>query len=322
MITIGSLCTGYGGLDIAARAVFGGHTVWWSDVDPGAIAAMSVHEMFAPNIGDIKTADWSTIPAVDIITAGYPCQPFSNAGHRKGTDDPRHLWPFVVRAVGILRPRIIVLENVAAHLRRGFDVVLADLAEIRYDALWTVVRASDIGAPHRRERLFVVATSQNPDSAAGFERRTTASGQAPGGRPWADTGGRGGIPAGNTTRLGWHVGHHGSQLPAAERNDREPKWRPEAADDRGQRLARWGKYTGAVARWEAILGRPVPEPTVTGVRGATVLSPYLTEWMMGLPEGHITAVPGLSRNQMIKLAGNGVVPQQAEYALRQLVELP
>ncbi|WAL67098.1 hypothetical protein ORV05_04740 [Amycolatopsis cynarae] len=81
----------------------------------------------------------------------------------------------------------------------------------------------------------------------------------------------------------------------------------------------WGVYAAAVRRWEVLFGRPAPEPTVTGARGARVLSPYLVEWMMGLPEGLVTATPGLTRNQMLKLLGNGVVPQQAEHALRGLL---
>lgn len=154
---IGSLCIGYGGLDDAVRAVFGGRLVWWSDVDPGPIAVMSRTHPGVPNIGDLKTVDWRSVEPIDLLTAGYPCQPFSVAGKRLGLDDPRHLWPWIAYAIAILRPRIVVLENVAAHLGRGFRIVVSDLAAIGYDARWTLVRASDIGAPHKRERLFVVA---------------------------------------------------------------------------------------------------------------------------------------------------------------------
>ncbi|GLY55350.1 DNA cytosine methyltransferase [Lentzea sp. NBRC 102530] len=156
---VGSLCSGYGGLDLAVLNVFGGELAWWSDVEPGPVKVMTHHHPQAPNLGDLKLVDWSAVEPVGILTAGYPCQPFSNAGKRLGTEDPRHLWPWIARAVGVLRPRIIVLENVAAHLRRGFDVVSADLAALGYDAAWTLVRASDVGAAHRRERLFIVAVA-------------------------------------------------------------------------------------------------------------------------------------------------------------------
>lgn len=153
-LTIGSLCTGYGGLDDAVNAVFGGEIVWWSDIEPTVAETRYPN---APNLGDLKLVDWSAVQPVKILTAGYPCQPFSNAGKRLGTEDPRHLWPWISRAIGVLRPQIIVLENVAAHLRRGFDVVSADLAGLGYDTAWTVVRASDVGAPHQRRRLFILA---------------------------------------------------------------------------------------------------------------------------------------------------------------------
>lgn len=157
-VRIGSLCTGYGGLDIAIRSVFGGQLVWWSDVDLGPIAAMTHQHPEVPNIGDLKTVDWWSVPPIDLLSAGYPCQPFSNAGKRLGLDDPRHLWPWIAYAISILRPRIVVLENVAAHLKRGFRVVAEDLATLGYRVDWLLNRASDIGAPHERKRLFIVAT--------------------------------------------------------------------------------------------------------------------------------------------------------------------
>jgi DNA (cytosine-5)-methyltransferase 1 len=80
------------------------------------------------------------------------------------------------------------------------------------------------------------------------------------------------------------------------------------------RRSRWGRYAEAVAQWET-LTRPAPEPTETGPRGGQRLSPRFVEWMMGLPEGHVTEVPGLTRNEQLKALGNGVVPQQAEAAL-------
>lgn len=82
----------------------------------------------------------------------------------------------------------------------------------------------------------------------------------------------------------------------------------------------WGIYTDAIRRWEEILATPAPDPTVTGARGGRVLSPYLAEWMVGIP-GRVTGVPGLSRNEQLKLIGNGVVPQQAELAIRCLLAI-
>lgn len=153
-----SLCSGYGGLDLAVEAVTGARTRWVAEIDRDASAVLAARFPDAENLGDLKQIDWSAYAGqVDVLTAGYPCQPFSTAGRRLGTDDPRHLWPWVADAIRLVRPRLVVLENVAGHLVLGFDAVLADLAEMGMSARWGIVRASDAGAPHRRERLFVVA---------------------------------------------------------------------------------------------------------------------------------------------------------------------
>jgi len=112
----------------------------------------------APVWSDARTFDglaWRG--AVDIIAAGYPCQPFSTAGKRKGADDPRHLWPDIKRIIGEVRPGAVVLENVKGHVRLGLSEVLEDLHELGFDAEWGVFSAAQAGAPHRRERLFLVA---------------------------------------------------------------------------------------------------------------------------------------------------------------------
>lgn len=327
---IGSFCTGYGGLDMAVQAVFGGELAWWADVEPGPIAVMERHHPGVPNVHDIKSAAplFALLPRVDIFTAGYPCQPFSPAGVRLGTQDERHLWPYIAEAVGALRPGLVVLENVARHARVGFSEVTGDLAALGYDAVWTVVRASDVGAPHRRERLFVLAA----DAAQQQQHRGGDAGSS----------GRAEHPDGGVIVTDTQIGRsHTDSLRRAARRDSTP-----VADALRERLARhpqldgepltgqdgergygpdrragadFGPYQAAIERWERILGRPAPDPTTVGQRGARVLSPLFVEWMMGLPAGHVTDTEGLSRNQQLKLLGNGVVPQQAEYALRQLV---
>jgi DNA (cytosine-5)-methyltransferase 1 len=298
-MTIGSLCTGYGGLDKAVRAVFGGELIWWSDIEDGPITIIK-HRTNAPNLGDLKTVDWASVQRPRIFTAGYPCQPFSNAGLRLGTDDPRHLWPWIANAIGILRPEIIVLENVAAHLRRGFDIVSADLASLGYVVGWTIVRASDIGAPHQRRRLFIVAIA---NTACELFDRT------------------------GRLRQRWRSEHSDGREPATDtqsqrRDERGAEYAGQqggldAASDRG---AIWGEYAAAIERWESVLGRVAPEPTEISTRGGRVLSPAFVEWMMGLNLGHVTdPMHGLTRNQQLKLLGNGVVPQQAEHAIRILI---
>jgi DNA (cytosine-5)-methyltransferase 1 len=304
---IGSLCTGYGGLDMAARAVFGGELAWWSDIEPGPIAVMSHHHPDVPNLGDLKEVDWFSVPEIDILTAGYPCQPFSNAGKRLGTEDPRHIWPWISDAIGLLRPRIVLLENVAAHLRRGFDIVSADLANLGYRVAWGLVSASEVGAAHGRKRLYVVAADASRELD---DRRRPLW---PVGRPEHSDGG---VAVANA---------YGKFLREQPWWGRGPYRRTEAVTGQPGSSGfpspeRWGKYADAVARWEQVTGVPAPDATVPNPRAKVgrSLSPYLTEWLMGVP-GRITSVPGLDRNAQIKLAGNGVVPQQAELAIRQLL---
>lgn len=181
---IGSLCSGAGGLDLAVESVTGGQTIWHAEYDDDASKVLSTRWPGIPNHRDITATDWTGVEPIDIVTAGYPCQPFSAAGQRKGTDDERHLWPYVAEAIRVLRPRLVVLENVAGHRSLGFDCVLADLAEMRYDAQWCSIRASDVGAPHRRERIFVVA---NPAGDRWDQGRPEPAGLV--GRPDAALGG-------------------------------------------------------------------------------------------------------------------------------------
>jgi DNA (cytosine-5)-methyltransferase 1 len=111
----------------------------------------------AYNVRDIR--EWTPGPddTVDVVCGGFPCQPVSLAGKRKAQDDKRWLWPEFARVLGVLRPRFVVIENVAGLRSRGMDDVLRDLAKIGYDAEWTSLSAADVGAPHKRERVWIVA---------------------------------------------------------------------------------------------------------------------------------------------------------------------
>lgn len=159
-LTVGSLFSGIGGIDLGLERA--GHRVLWhSEIDKYACRVLKKHWPEIPNLGDVKLINWSEVPNVDIIAGGYPCQPFSTAGKRKGKEDPRHLWPYVLDAIRAIRPRYALMENVRGHLTLGFGDVLADLASCGYSAEWQIISAASVGAPHRRDRLFFVAY---PDS--------------------------------------------------------------------------------------------------------------------------------------------------------------
>lgn len=154
---IGSLFSGAGGLDVAVEAMLGADTAWHCEIDPAASKVLARRWRGVPNHRDITTTDWANVEPADIICGGWPCQPFSLAGKRKGAADERALWPYVAHTIRLVRPRIIVLENVPAVLGPEFSRVANDLAALGYEFSWTCLRASDVGAPHRRDRLFCLA---------------------------------------------------------------------------------------------------------------------------------------------------------------------
>ena len=577
-LRIGSLCSGYEGLGLAVTEVLGGEVAWVADNDPGAATILAHRFPGVANLGDITVVNWDTVPVVDILCAGFPCQDVSAAGARAGlrAGTRSGLWLEIVQAIRTLRPAVVVIENVrglltargdeptAEHLAaeaardatvrllewldnesnlatakgdirrvrqcaqrtarvvglrkravarcqwherrlvRAVGTVLGSLADLGFDAEGTVVSASDNGAPHRRERVIIIAwlaadanlsssarlggrrgetteapaglrvgvaerslrSAEDPDSAVGGEWRQPAPGQAPGRRPRADAGRPGGAHADcpdfqsraapTPAARDWKSGQSRimdrnarplnevvemllptpiqstGRAKSADRAADEPgrsaaarrtDWRtcspePNATDSQGgpravpeRRTSRgkdhgprlrdvapallptpntgqspnghgirggragnghqsgadlnaiatllptpnaeggtgymsgsnrdtWrptlegaakgyvpvlhqgrptgGLYEPAIRRWETILGRSAPSPTEPGRTGER-LSPRFVEWMMGLPEGWVTDVPGLSRNQQLHALGNGVVPQQAAFALRLLL---
>ena len=125
----------------------------------------------APLWTDIKTFPCEAFrDRVDLLVAGYPCQPFSAAGKRLGTEDPRHLWPHIARAIGIIRPRMCFFENVEGHISLGLREVIGELESIGYTAAWGIFSASEVGAPHQRKRVFILAVSNSLGGAAGVSR--------------------------------------------------------------------------------------------------------------------------------------------------------
>ena len=153
--TVGSLFAGIGGIDLGLERV-GFRTAWFCERDKFCQQVLAKHWPSVPCYDDVQDLGEDT-PRVDVLAGGFPCQPISNAGKRLAQADERWLWPEVARLIRILRPRALLLENVAALLGRGFDDVISDLATRGYDAEWDCIPAAAVGAPHRRDRVFVVA---------------------------------------------------------------------------------------------------------------------------------------------------------------------
>ena len=154
------LFSGIGGFRLGAECAglrFDGH--YYSEVDPYAIKVYSLRFPDAIALGDIRGIRGADLPVGDwIIAGGFPCQDISVAGKGAGLSGARSgLWYQYARIIGELRPRYAIMENVGALAFRGLDSVLGSLAALGYDAEWQDIRASDVGAPHRRERIWIVA---------------------------------------------------------------------------------------------------------------------------------------------------------------------
>lgn len=155
---IGSLFSGIGGLDLGLEWAGVGHTVWQVERDPFCRSVLERHWPNAKRFDDVCTVGVHNLEPVDVICGGFPCQDISYAGKGLGLSGERSgLWYEFARIVGEMGPRFVVVENVAALITRGIGDVLGTLSDLGYDAQWRTIRASDIGAPHRRERLFIVA---------------------------------------------------------------------------------------------------------------------------------------------------------------------
>lgn len=163
-ITHVSLCAGYGGIDLGLkRAIPDLRTIAFSEIE-GYACANLVAKMeaglldAAPIWTNLKTFPWSEFRGkVDILSGGYPCQPFSAAGKRLGTEDPRHLWPFIADGIRLMQPRVCFFENVEGHISLGLRAVIEELGSMGYQVSWGIFSASEVGAPHQRKRVFILA---------------------------------------------------------------------------------------------------------------------------------------------------------------------
>ncbi len=296
-LRLGELCAGYGGLGLALDlAGIKTELVWYSEHNPHpdpemtkqpAARVAALNHPTAPNLGDLR--DITDPEPVDIITAGFPCQPSSTAGRQQGIHDKRWLIDEVCRVAATAQANWLILENVGGLLATNdgdaMAAVCAALARTGFSRWeWSVIRASDVGAPHMRTRWFCVATSDT--AGEGLQRPV---------RP----------------RRGMVI----DSLPAI--GAQTPSWLNEP------RYGHLRDFGPALSKRGSILERPSPEPLMpNGVESA-----WFYEWLMGLPEGwvckaldHGDTEIKISRRQAIHVLGAGVVPQQAAHAITHLLE--
>ena len=390
---------------MAVAEVSGGTVAWYCELDPAASKVLAYRYPGAPNLGDITKADWAQVEPVDVLCGGFPCQDVSAAGKRAGLRDGTRsgLWSVFADLIELLRPPIVVIENVRGLLSakadrcvesgenvvgdgaggpvlRAAGAVLGDLADLGYDAVWATVAASSVGAPHRRERVFIIAriahtssdgleghdASPSVDSARGGRERNFVGSVGFAHAPDPSSDGRDdrrpeparlerGFDAAvsgdepGVALLPTPVAHDGKGTGPSGYNRRTPDLQcidhylptPSASDGTGggqhpdrreghsrqlcdyalmDGTTRWGKYGPAIARWEQ-LTRPAPAPTEPNSKGNPRLNAAFSEWMMGWPAGWVTDVPGIKRNDALRIVGNGVCPQHAIAALRYLLSV-
>ena len=166
--TVIAFCAGYGGIERGLDL---------TGVEHRVIAYVEIEAFCIANLvakmetGELPPApiytDLKTFPAhlfrdrVDLITGGYPCQPFSAAGKRLGEDDPRHLWPHIRKHIEAIRPARCFFENVEGHISLGLSTVISDLESLGYKTTWGIFSAREVGAPHQRKRVYILADSDN-----------------------------------------------------------------------------------------------------------------------------------------------------------------
>jgi len=188
-----ALCAGVGGLELGLRLAIGDsyRTVGYVEREAYA-AAVLVARMEdaildkAPIWDDVTTFDgraWRGL--VDVVSAGYPCQPFSVAGKRRGADDPRHLWPHIARIIRECEPVRVFLENVGGHLRLGFREVAEELRGMGYNVAAGLFTAGEVGAASRRQRLLCLASNNHSTRLAWRSNSRTNQKDAPNVETWS-----------------------------------------------------------------------------------------------------------------------------------------
>ena len=318
MLTHGSLFSGIGGFDLGfERAGF--KTIWQVEIDPYCQAVLAKHFPNATRYSDIRSVHGVLAHAesgnarqpseqegrqgaggrsqeiscclapVDLITGGFPCQPFSVAGKRRGTDDDRFIWPEMHRVIAEVRPRWVVAENVPGLIKLALDQVLSDLEALGYTVGAVTIPACAVDAPHRRERLWIVGYTERDGQPAAQVSRSTPSGS-----DYRQTRTE---QASQSERSGQQYGD------VAHAEQQRWQWWP-----MGSRQAEPERSYGEIER----RCRWIPEPAVC-------------ELSDGLPHGLVRYAGRVAkhipnRRQKLQALGNAIVPAIAEEIGRMIAE--
>jgi DNA (cytosine-5)-methyltransferase 1 len=303
VLTVLSLFTGIGGLDLGLERA-GMQVVGQVEIDPYCQRVLARHWPGVPRHDDVHTATawWLSQerPRVDLIAGGFPCQPVSLAGRQRGQADERWLWPAMADVIRQLRPGWVLLENVPGLLVRGLGDVLGDLAACGYDAEWDCVPAAAVGAPHRRDRVWIVAYPASDGRGQGRPGRLAGAGAHGAGlapEELADADGEAGRPE--------------ARQPFARGGPRPVPGRPPEP----------GGRSGDVADADGVRRHDRLGPGQAGARTPRPAGIFLAQppdrgrWAAEPDVGRVAhGVPG--RVDRLRALGNSVVPQVAEHVGR------
>jgi len=324
MMTVGSLFSGIGGFELGLERTKGFKTVWQCEKDEFCLKVLEKHWPDVKRFTDIHEMK-EDIPYVDVICGGFPCQPVSCAGKRKGKEDERWLWPEFCRVVCCVRPEWVLIENVpgllSADSGRLFAGILRDLSSSGYDAEWNIVSAAFVGAPHLRRRVFVVAYSSstrrrentrspscdeetNERRPAKANNKLKCDGQSGGERHVADSNQVGRHGRAGMFGQGWRgESENGCAESANTDIERLEEW------NGGNSESRSCTTTDGCNRWSV-------EPRL-GMFVDGLSEGLADAWRPGWEDGTPRIAAGVKgRVDRLRALGNAIVPQCAEYVGR------
>lgn len=283
---IGSLFSGIGGLELGLEWSGLGRTIWQCESDPFCRARLSEHWPEARLYDDVRTLEPTALAAVDLICGGFPCQDVSSAGKGAGLGGARSgLWYEFLRVVAGCRPRWVVVENVASGAKRWVDAVRGDLERVGYATLPVPLSAEDVGAPHLRRRIFVLACLGN----------ATGPRLEEGIRP----------PSGSF----WNSGRREEPSRRGALMANSSRFQPRRQEQRPER-ERAGSRSQPATDSAQLMGEAWPEPRLREENSEGFLRG--DDWWLTEPDVGRVAHGVPSRVERLRALGNAVVPQCAE----------
>ena len=309
----GSLFSGIGGIDLGLERA-GMECAWQVENDDYCQRVLAKHWPNVPRYGDIKEVDFARLEPVELLAGGFPCQDLSYAGKGLGLSGARSgLWSEFKRAVRVVRPRYVLVENVPGLLGRGMGAVLGDLASLGYDVEWESIPAAAVGAPHLRWRVFVVAYAECGGRVGTLSYLREH--YAPRRLEWlkaedhglsGEAGGEPGVLA-DAERPEWWQGQPGRDEP----NRTTSKWEETAGGPRALRPHDGTRAMGDTERASSYaFAAASPPRSAVGERGWWSVEPDVGRVAHGVPR----------RVDRLRGLGNAVVPQKAEWLGRLILD--